>query len=1071
MKKPLSFIAILLIFIFCLPCFFGVVVRAAEGSVIINQFYGRAADFDVAVSNSFIELYNPTGSDINLNGWSLQYSAGMPKGVKDDVWHVLPLSGKTVKAHSSLLIVGKAAPFGKPSDKVTFDGSVRYVINNYDLEWDINISNRAVTLALVRNTDPLSPVITESEMEQVADLVGATNTYSEDGDRVLNWRGGFVDGISKQKSARRFFFQNTGNNRKDFEILDYRPTGMDAETLAEKRPRWSGDGAWGKDIVPYHERLAFSAEAGIYGAQFFLTLTTGYTGATIRYTTDGSDPTAASTAYTAPILIKDRTSEPNELANITAIVDGSYTPPSVNLVKGSVIKARVFGSGGTPLTGIAAKSYYVSLPDALSGYPILSVITERKNFFDPSIGIYARGTGSTANFGRRGSDWERPVHLEFIEPDGTVGFSQFAGVRINGAGTRGDPQKSLRFYARAEYDSDNTRFDYDMFNGGAKDLDGNGITSFKRFLARGGGNDAEMTMTRDVVGQSLAEGLNVPYMTGRGSVVFINGEFWGFYYIRERIDRHFIRDKYRLSGTEADNLYTITNIGFEPIAYLNGLWNSVPSLKWFRENTDLSDPVKYEQACAFIDIENYIDYFIIGTFVANTDWPSNNNDMWRYENGLDSAVPGAPLSPTDGRFRWSLKDLDFAIWTKKAADQVFWWRPGLGVEYDYDYIYRAIFDPNADHTLKRNDSWATLYMKRFVTNKDFADKFVNRYCDLLNTSLLPEVTVPKLKRELDGIAAAIPYQRDRWRIPRSNWRDFGDDIGAFFQNRGEYTLQHLKKNFKLGEPVTVTLTADADMGYIRLNSIDVKKGTAGVSDTASWSGTYFAGLPQVVTAVPGKGYVFEKFTVNGEDRGTNPLRFTVAEDTEIEVFFEKGEPDPPIPVDVINGSGGGDYYPGEDVTVTADIIPEARFSRWVITPDVEFLENTSVNTNTAKFIMPDEPVVAEAMFIYNTPPPTLPPIPPPTEPPTYERWEITGAEITGTNEIAVSVSGYGMGQAVLIAEALSGGRITGVTVKHIMQGGSIGLTVGTADAADEIRIMIWNDTENMTPLCRAYVRK
>ena len=50
-------------------------------------------------------------------------------------------------------------------------------------------------------------------------------------------------------------------------------------------------------------------------------------------------------------------------------------------------------------------------------------------------------------------DWERPVHIEFFEPTGSLGFSIDAGVKIHGNCTRLANQKSLQINARGEYGS------------------------------------------------------------------------------------------------------------------------------------------------------------------------------------------------------------------------------------------------------------------------------------------------------------------------------------------------------------------------------------------------------------------------------------------------------------------------------------------------------------------------------------------------------------------------------------------------------------------------------------------
>jgi len=205
-----------------------------DSPVIINQVYGRADKTDAAISHSFIELYNLTDTDVDLSTYSVQYTAA------GDSWQKLNLTGVTIGAHTSYLI----RCYSK-------DGvASRYEIVGYDLDWsDCIISNDNIKIALVRNQALLT--VSEPTYEQgVADFIGAGTT-----DYAYGYR---ITGISKQKTARRIEFANTGNNATDFEILDYRSpgsssTGIDDATLETVRPRYSGDGKWGlgeADPVP-----------------------------------------------------------------------------------------------------------------------------------------------------------------------------------------------------------------------------------------------------------------------------------------------------------------------------------------------------------------------------------------------------------------------------------------------------------------------------------------------------------------------------------------------------------------------------------------------------------------------------------------------------------------------------------------------------------------------------------------------------------------------------------------------------------------------------------------------------
>ncbi|MCL2632798.1 MAG: CotH kinase family protein, partial [Coriobacteriia bacterium] len=206
--------------------------------VIINQVYGSGPlDNSGAVSHSFIELYNSTDSVVSLEGWSLQIQNGTASGVVPTEWEKLNFpAGSSIEPGGYYLIrLAEAAP------------SARLVITKSDVDWTDGriMSNRAYSVALVNNTTLLTQVITGSEMAGVVDLVGALNTSPPD--TPLNFEGAPVKDMSKQKSIRRINYQDTDNNLADFEVLDYRATGMSDAELLVKGPRYSSGLAFGEE--------------------------------------------------------------------------------------------------------------------------------------------------------------------------------------------------------------------------------------------------------------------------------------------------------------------------------------------------------------------------------------------------------------------------------------------------------------------------------------------------------------------------------------------------------------------------------------------------------------------------------------------------------------------------------------------------------------------------------------------------------------------------------------------------------------------------------------------------------
>lgn len=206
MKNKSAIVKTLIVFM--LLCFlYSAIFIYAENeqgnNVIINQVYGGGlkGDNDSPVSHSFVELYNPTDRDINLNNYSIQYSKG------GDKWEVYGLSG-TIKSKGSYLIRANAENTGNAQ---------RLSIDEFDIEYpDWVIDNKSYKIAVVSNSDLLTEV-DASDNKNVVDLLGVSN----DIDGIDACEQFPKTGISKKKSVRRINYSDTDNNNNDFSITDY----------------------------------------------------------------------------------------------------------------------------------------------------------------------------------------------------------------------------------------------------------------------------------------------------------------------------------------------------------------------------------------------------------------------------------------------------------------------------------------------------------------------------------------------------------------------------------------------------------------------------------------------------------------------------------------------------------------------------------------------------------------------------------------------------------------------------------------------------------------------------------
>lgn len=183
---------------------------------------------DGAIGQNFIELYNNSGDDIDLSGYSIQYA----NASGESNWGKIELTGK-IEAHTSFLILGKA---GTASDsRLSFaEGEGDMYIANFEL------SNDQYKICLIRSTVTLNvanPFNIDGEGTKAAgyvDLVGAVN-----GKTIDAFEETCVSKMSKQQSIRRAGLSDTDNNNTDFENVDYRTA-----DLENYRPKNQAYGAW-----------------------------------------------------------------------------------------------------------------------------------------------------------------------------------------------------------------------------------------------------------------------------------------------------------------------------------------------------------------------------------------------------------------------------------------------------------------------------------------------------------------------------------------------------------------------------------------------------------------------------------------------------------------------------------------------------------------------------------------------------------------------------------------------------------------------------------------------------------
>ena len=580
------------------------------------------------------------------------------------------------------------------------------------------------------------------------------------------------------------------------------------------------------------EAPEFSEMGGYYSEPLRLQIFTDYKNVDIYYTLDGSIPTQNSNYYHEPILLTEGSSDQEDTLSVI------------------VVRSRLFAKDKTEVSPVITKSFFIGENLHLSSsMPVISLAINPEYLFDHEFGIYASG-----NYLQRGKKWERPAHIEFYENNGDLGFSKNIGIRIHGNVSRRLPQKSFRIYANVDYDNEKA-ISYHIFPGYNSQLAQEPLTTFETLLLRNSGTDDFRTMFRDGFVQSLVDHTSLEMQAFRPSILYLNGNYWGIYNIRERIDDYYISNHFDVMSDDVMMLEYVANIGLvgdrDDIIEYYKLYDLLI-------DNNIQDDEVYDQINSMMDVDNFIDYQIIQIYSANMDWPQNNNVFWRIKSGETNL--NLPMG-LDGRWRWILYDLDFSFHNSSL---------------------------NVLRFATRDDE-STFLLRSLLQNDEFRINFINRFADHLNSSFVDEVVIKGIDEIQLYFEPEIANQIKRWQLPSSldEWYENIANMREFAIKRPEVCRKHFIDYFDLDGTYEIFVSADQNQGFITINSIDITDMTPGVFDTNHWSGVYFNNIPIRIKATPLPGYRFIRWESSIEINSLmQELDLIVDENVEFTAIFE-----------------------------------------------------------------------------------------------------------------------------------------------------------------------------------------
>ncbi len=587
-----------------------------------------------------------------------------------------------------------------------------------------------------------------------------------------------------------------------------------------------------------------------------------------------------------------------------------YNGP-IELTATTVLKACIITADSQP-GKITTDTYLI---DTHHDLPVISISSDPKNFWDNDSGIYVLGDSYESEYPYFGAnfweDWEREVHIEFFEIDRERAFAMDAGVKIFGGYSRALPMKSLAIFARGKYGDG--KINHQLY----PDLD---IDEFENMVLRSSANDFDYTMLRDGFMQGLVEGTHIDVQGYRPAVVYLNGAYWGIHNIREKLNEHYVASHHNV---DPDNIDLLESHGKANHGDAEEWWE----LYDFIENNDMQNSNNYEFVKAKIDIENFIEYYVAEIYFDNTDWPGNNIKYWKEKSNT-------------GKWRWMLYDTDF----------------GFGLYSNFGYNERKRYKHNtlafalaSNGPGWPNPPWSTLLLRKFMENHFFKRKFVNYFCDFLNTRFDPENVVFSLDEATAVIAMEMEAHINRWPAIGSvnKWQSNLAVMKQFGIYRAGYCFAHLNSTLDLGGTATINLKVEpADGGSIKLNHINISE--------PEWRGNYFKTIPIDLVAVPKPGYRFEKWEgdVISNEKEITDLRLT--DNHTLSCRFSPYTPEEvPVVINEINYKSAADFDTGDWVELYNNSDATIDVSNW------QFMDAQEDNW----FVIPDGTIMAPESYL------------------------------------------------------------------------------------------------------------
>jgi len=432
----------------------------------------------------------------------------------------------------------------------------------------------------------------------------------------------------------------------------------------------------------------------------------------VHYTIGGDPPSRRSRTYEKPILLK----------------------------KGMVVRARAYKDGYLP-SPIMTRTF---LGDVSHQLPVVAITVDPYQMFNKVRGLHERGPGASDEYPYKGANfWSKREllgHVEFLDEKGGLVLSSGTGVQIFGAWSRGIDKKSFKITARSELGS--SVFEYPVFG---EDTD----VWMDQIVIRSGGQDALDAGFRDALATWLAEGSNVDLRRFAPAVLYINGQYWGIYNMRDPIGPKTLSIQH---GVDPENIRIATGEGLYPS-------RQFANVRQYISTHSSKDPESMAWIETRVDLSSFMDWLLLEMFLDNRD--GGNCRYWTAD---------APNS----KWRWVFYDLDLGMNYPNSDTVVRTLSPG-GREVPTDVMMLY--------------SW-------LIRSPAFKERFLKRASHMYKEVFSPTRVEQGIAHFEKMYASEMEREQERWRHIR-DWDNSVAVLRRFFALRPATMRRQFRTHFGL----------------------------------------------------------------------------------------------------------------------------------------------------------------------------------------------------------------------------------------------------------------------------------